>query len=70
MNTENTNTENSKLPLQNVISHLFELERFDIDLQWNAKFTKFEKRIESTGEFVSWRSVRELISQIRKENGL
>lgn len=70
MSTKNENTENGKLPLQNVISRLFELERFDIDPQWNGEFTELEKRVESTGEYISWRSVRELISQIRKENGL
>ena len=39
MSTKNENTENCKLPLQNVISRLFELERFDIDPQWNGEFT-------------------------------
>jgi hypothetical protein len=63
--------ENGKtLHIADVISRLFELERFDIDPQWNGKFTELEKRVESTGEFVSWRSVQKLISQIRKENVL
>lgn len=63
------NTE-AQFALQNVISRLFELERFDIDTSWNGEFTELERRIESTGEFVSWRSIRTLISKIREENGL
>ena len=70
MNTNKETKEDGKLHLQNIISRLFELERFDIDPQWNGEFTELEKRVESTGEYVSWKSVRELISQIRKENGL
>jgi len=53
-----------------VINRLFELERFDLDPQFNGEFTELERRIESTGEYVSWRSIRTLISEIRKENGL
>jgi len=60
----------AQFALQNVISRLFELERFDIDTAWNGEFTELERRIESTGEFVSWRSIRTLISKIREENGI
>ena len=56
--------------LDSVINRLFELERFDLDPQWNGEFTELERRIESTGEYVSWRSIRNLISEIRKENSL
>jgi len=65
----NINTDKNGV-LDSVINRLFELERFDLDPQWNGEFTELERRIESTGEYVSWRSIRNLISEIRKENSL
>lgn len=53
-----------------VINRLFDLQRFDIDPQWNGEFTELEERIESDGKFVRWEDVRKLINEIRVSNGL
>ena len=53
-----------------VINRLFDLQRFDIDPQWNGEFTELEERIEADGKFVRWEDVRKLITEIRVSNGL
>ena len=59
-----------QLDIPVVINRLFDLQRFDIDPQWNGEFTELEERPEADGQFVKWRDVRKLISEIRISNGL
>ena len=58
------------LNIPDVINRLFDLQRFDIDPQWNGEFTELEERPESDGQFVRWKDVRKLITEIRTSNGL
>lgn len=58
------------LNIPDVINHLFDLQRFDIDPQWNGEFTELEERPEEYGQFVRWKDVRKLITDIRVSNGL
>lgn len=64
------NAEKQALNIPVVINRLFELQRFDIDPQWNVEFTELEERIEADGKFVRWEDVRKLITEIRISNGL
>jgi hypothetical protein len=57
------------LNIPNII-RLFDLQRFDIDPQWNGEFTELEERIEAEGKFVRWEDVRKLITEIRVSNDL
>jgi len=62
--------ETHALNISVVINRLFNLQRFDIDPQWNGEFTELEERIEADGKFVRWEDVRKLITEIRVSNGL
>ena len=53
-----------------IINRLFDLQRFDIDAQWNGEFTELEERIEADGKFVRWEDVREVMSEILVSNSL
>ena len=64
------NTETQALNIPDVINRLFDLQRFDIDPQWNGEFTELEERTEADGHFVRWKDVRNLITEIRTSNGL
>ncbi len=59
------NANNQQLNIAGVINRLFDLQRFDIDPQWNGEFTELEERPESDGQFVRWKDVRKLITEIR-----
>ena len=68
---QNLNTaETQALNIPDVINRLFDLQRFDIDPQWNGEFTELEERSEADGQFVRWKDVRKLITDIRVSNGL
>ena len=68
---ENSQTaETQTLNIPDVINRLFDLQRFDIDSQWNGEFTELEERPESDGQFVRWEDVRKLITEIRTSNVL
>ena len=58
------------LNIPDVINRLFDLQRFDIDPQWNGEFTELEERPEEDGQFVRWKDIRKLITDIRISNGL
>lgn len=64
------NAYNQQLNISGVINHLFDLERFNIDPQWNGEFIELEKQIEVDGEFVRWEDVRNLITNIHISNDL
>ena len=59
-NLNSTETQALNIPV--VINRLFDLQRFDIDPQWNGEFTELEERIEADGKFVRWEDVRKLIT--------
>jgi hypothetical protein len=59
------NANNQQLNIAGVINRLFDLQRFDIDPQWNGEFTELEERPESDGQFVRWKDVIKLITEIR-----
>lgn len=58
------------LDAQEIINSLFDLQRIDIDPQFNGEFTELEERVEADGKYVRWEDVRKLISEIRKANGI
>lgn len=62
--------ETKVLNVPNIINRLFDLQRFDIDPQWNGEFIELETKPESDGIFVKWEDVRKLITDIRVSNGL
>ena len=72
MNEETKSQEslNEELSVADVINRLFELQRVDIDPQYNGEYFEIDLRPEENGRFVEWREVRKLISQIRTSNKL
>ena len=67
-NLNNAETQALNIPI--VINRLFDLQRFDIDPQWNGEFTELEEQPEADGKYVRWEDVRKLITDIRVSNGL
>lgn len=68
--TKSQESLNEELSVADIINRLFELQRVDIDPQYNGEYFEIDLRPEENGRFVEWREVRKLISQIRTSNKL
>lgn len=60
----------TKTNITDIIDRLFELQRLDIDPQYNGEFIELDERVEESGKYVKWSDVRKLITDIRISNGL
>jgi Fe-S-cluster formation regulator IscX/YfhJ len=60
----------TKTNITDIIDRLFELQRLDIDPQYNGEFIELDEIIEDDGKYVKWSDVRKLITDIRISNGL
>lgn len=60
----------TKTNITDIIDCLFELQRLDIDPQYNGEFIELDERVEECGKYVKWSDVRKLITDIRISNGL
>lgn len=68
--TKPQESSDEQLSIADIINRLFELQRVDVNPQYNGEYFEIDLRPEENGRFVEWREVRKLISQIRAANKL
>ncbi len=70
VNNDSIEENKSTLDVPEIISRLFDLQRFNVYPQVSGDFTEFVGYLEPNGEYVKWKDVRKLISKIRRSNGI